>query len=137
MDASAPQKEISMNVVLWIVAGLAAAGFLMTGGIKFAQGKKVEEKGMAWAKHYSDRGIRGIGVAEVAGALGLILPAVTGIATWLVPTAAIGLVVVMVGAVRRHTIDGEGLKGSMPAIVLGVLALTVAVGRIWIAPFGN
>jgi len=126
-----------MNVVLWTVASLAAAAFLMTGGIKLAQGKKVEEKGMAWAKHYSDRGVRGIGVAELAGALGLILPAVTGIATWLVPSAAIGLAVVMVGAVRRHLMDGEGLKGSMPALVLGVLALIVAVGRIWIAPLGN
>jgi hypothetical protein len=137
VDASAPQKEIAMDVVLWIVAGLAAAAFFMAGATKLALGKKVEEKGMAWAKHYSDGGVRGIGVAEVAGALGLILPAVTGIATWLVPSAALGLVVVMVGAVRRHTIDGEGLKGSMPAIVLGVLALVVAIGRIWIAPFGG
>lgn len=126
-----------MNVVLWIVAGVAAAAFLMTGGIKLAQGKKVEEKGMAWAKHYSGQGVRGIGAAEVAGALGLILPAVTGIATWLVPTAALGLVVVMAGALRRHVMDGEGLKGSMPAIVLGALALFVAIGRIWIAPFGG
>lgn len=126
-----------MNVFLWIVAGLAAAAFLMTGAMKLSQGKKVEEKGMAWAKHYSDRGIRGIGTAEVAGALGIILPGVTGIATWLVPTAAIGLVVVMAGAVRRHVMDGEGLKGLMPALVSGVLALIVAVGRIWIAPFGG
>jgi hypothetical protein len=130
-------KENTMDIALWIVAGLAAVAFLMTGGMKLSQGKKVEEKGMAWAKHYSDRGIRGIGTAEVAGAVGLILPGVTGIATWLVPTAAIGLVVVMVGAVRRHVMDGEGLKGSMPAIVLGVLALIVAIGRICIAPFGG
>ncbi len=124
-----------MNIALWIVAGLAAAAFLMAGAMKLMQGKKVEEKGMAWAKHYSDAGIRGIGAAEVAGALGLILPAVTGIGTWLVPVAAIGLVIVMAGAVRRHLIIGEGLKGSMPALVLGVLALVVAVGRIWVAPF--
>lgn len=126
-----------MNIALWIVAGLAAAAFLMAGARKLTQGKKVEEKGMAWAKHYSDRDIRGIGAADVAGALGLILPAVTGIATWLVPSAAIGLVVLMAGAVRRHIMDGDGLKGSMPAIVLGVLALFVAVGRIRLAPFGG
>ena len=137
LDASAAQKKISMNVVLWILASLASAAFLMTGATKLTLGKKVEEKGMAWAKRYSDAGVRGIGAAEVAGALGLILPAVTGIATWLVPSAAIGLVVVMVGAARRHVMDGEGLKGSMPSIVLGVLALIVAIGRIWIAPFGS
>jgi len=124
-----------MNIALWIVAGLAAAAFLMTGAMKMMKGKKVEDEGMAWAKHYSDLSIRGIGAAEVAGALGLILPAVTGIATWLVPTAAIGLVIVMVGGARRHLVDGDGLKGSLPAIVLGLLALVVAVGRVWIAPF--
>ncbi|MBC7298968.1 MAG: DoxX family protein [Demequina sp.] len=89
---------------------------------------------MAWATHYSDSAIRGIGAAEVAGALGLILPAVTGIATWLVPTAAVGLVIVMAGAVRRHVIIGEGVKGAMPALTLGILALIVATGRIWLAP---
>lgn len=126
-----------MNVVLWIVAGLAAAAFLMTGALKLSLGKKVEEKGMAWARHYSDAGIRGIGAAEVAGALGLILPAVTGVAAWVVPTAAIGLVIVMTGAVMRHIKDGEGIKGSLPAAVLGILALFVAIGRIWIAPLGG
>ncbi|HZJ40426.1 MAG TPA: DoxX family protein [Demequina sp.] len=103
--------------------------------MKLMQGKKVEEKGMAWAKHYSDAAIRRIGAAEVAGALGLILPAVTGVATWLVPVAAIGLVVLVAGAVRRHLVIGEGLKGSMQPLVLGVLALIVAVGRIGVAPF--
>ncbi len=90
---------------------------------------------MAWAKHYSDAAIRCIGGAEVAGALGLILPAVTGVAVWLVPTAAIGLVVLMAGAVRRHFMIGEGLKGSMPALTLGILALIVAIGRLWVAAF--
>ncbi len=123
-----------MSIALWIVAGMAAAAFLVAGMMKIMQGKKVEEK-MPWAKHYSDSAIRGIGAAEVAGALGLILPAVTGIAVWLVPTAAIGLVLLMAGAVRRHLIIGEGLKGSVPALTLGVLALIVAVGRIAIAPF--
>jgi len=124
-----------MNVGLWIVAGLAAAAFLMTGAMKLSQGEKLAEKGMAWVMHFSDASVRGIGAAEVAGALGLILPAVTGIAPWLVPTAALGLVVVMVGGVRRHIKDGDGLKGAMPAIVLGVLVFFVAIGRIWVAPF--
>ncbi len=123
-----------MDIALWIVAGIAAAAFLMAGAMKLMQGKKVEEK-MAWAKHYSDAGIRGIGAAEVAGALGLILPAVTGIAVWLVPTAAIGLVIVMIGAVMRHVKDGEGRQAFVGPSVLGVLALVVAIGRIWIAPF--
>ncbi len=123
-----------MNIALWIIAGLAAAAFLMAGAMKLMQGKKVEEK-MEWARHYSDKGIRGIGAAEVAGALGIILPAVTGIAVWLVPTAAIGLVILMAGAVRRHMADGEPAPAYMAPTVLGILALVVAVGRIWVAPF--
>ncbi len=91
-----------MNIALWIVAGFAAAAFVMAGAMKLVQGKKVEENGMAWAMHYSDSAIRGIGAAEVAGALGLILPAVTGIAMWLVPAAAIGLV------------DRDGWRGAPP-----------------------
>lgn len=126
-----------MSIALWVVAGVLAAAFLMAGLMKLTQGKAVEEKGMAWAAHYSDAGVRGIGLAEVAGALGLILPAVTGIATSLVPAAAIGLVIVMVGAVVRHLRDGDGIQGSLPAIVLGALSLFVAVGRIWVEPFGG
>lgn len=126
-----------MNIVLWIVAGLVAAAFLGAGSLKLAQGKKVEEKGMAWARHFSDAGVRGIGLAEVLGALGLILPAVTGIATWLVPAAAIGLVVTMIGAVVVHLKDKEGPQAFVAPAVLGLLAAFVAVGRIWIEPFGG
>ena len=125
-----------MNVVLWIAAGLAAAAFLMSGVMKLGRPTMVIEKA-DWAKGYSLAGIRGIGAAELAGALGLILPAVTGIATWLVPAAALGLVVVMIGAVMRHVKIGEAPQASIPAAVLGILALFVAIGRIWIAPFGT
>ncbi|WP_291378423.1 DoxX family protein [Demequina sp.] len=124
-----------MNIALWIVASLTAAAFLMAGMMKISQGRRVEEKGMAWARHYSDSAIRAIGTAEVAGGLGLILPAVTGIATWLVPAAALGLVLVMIGAVSRHVRDGDGPRVFAPAMMLGILAVAVAVGRIWVAPF--
>lgn len=124
-----------MNIALWIVAGLTALAFLGAGANKIARGKKVEEMGMAWAKHYSDPMIRGIGAVEILGALGLVLPAATGIAVWLTPAAAIGLVLVMIGAVVQHLKDGDGIKGSAPAIVLGLLAAFVAVGRLVIAPF--
>ncbi len=126
-----------MNIVLWIVAGLVAAAFLGAGSLKLSQGKKVEDKGMAWAKHFSDAGVRGIGLAEVLGALGLILPAVTGIAVWLVPAAAAGLVVTMIGAAVVHLKDKDGPQALVGPAVLGLLAAFVAVGRIWIEPFGG
>jgi flagellar biosynthesis component FlhA len=66
---------------------------------------------------------------EVLGALGLILPAVTGIAPVLVPLAATGLAIVMVFAAAVHVRRGDGLAAAVPAIVLGLLAAFVAWGR--------
>lgn len=126
-----------MDIVLWIVAGVLALAFLFAGSFKIAQGKKIEEKGMRWASLFSDRAIRGIGAVEVLGALGLILPAVTGIATWLVPVAAAGLVLVMVGAGVAHARVKDPVGAFVPVIVLGVLAAFVAVGRAFIEPFGG
>nr|WP_269078416.1 DoxX family protein [Demequina oxidasica] len=92
---------------------------------------------MAWMKHFSDAQVRGIGAAEILGGLGLILPAVTGIAVILVPIAATGLLLTMIGAVVIHAKDGDPLKAFAPSIVLGAVALLVAVGRFWIVPFGG
>lgn len=122
-----------MDIALWIVAGLLAALFAFAGVNKLLQGKRVVDKGMGWAEEFSDTGVRLIGLAEVLGALGLILPAVTGIVTWLVPAAAIGLAVAMFGATIVHVRRKEPF---IVTIVLTVVALFVAVGRIWIAPFG-
>ncbi|WP_201774086.1 DoxX family protein [Demequina oxidasica] len=88
-------------------------------------------------KHFSDAQVRGIGAAEILGGLGLILPAVTGIAVILVPIAATGLLLTMIGAVVIHAKDGDPLKAFAPSIVLGAVALLVAVGRFWIVPFGG
>ena len=126
-----------MNITLWVVAGLLAAGFLFSGAFKVAQGKKVEEKGMRWASLYSDKGVRAIGAAEVLGALGLILPAVTGIATWLVPVSAAGLALTMVGAAIAHAKVKDPAGAFIPVAVLGALAVFVAVGRAFIEPFSG
>jgi uncharacterized membrane protein len=125
-----------MNIALWIIAGLLAAQFLGVGILKIAKGSTISAGNprMAWADDYSDRALRGIGTAEVLGALGLILPGVTQIATWLVPAAALGLVLLMIGAIRRHTIRHEPVV--MNAMLI-VALLVAAVGRIWLAPFGG
>jgi hypothetical protein len=125
-----------MNIVLWIVAGLAAAAFLFAGSFKLAQGKKVEDKGMRWASLFSDASIRAIGAAEVLGALGLILPAVTGIAPWLTLAAAAGLVILSVGAIIAHNKVKDPSQASLPIGVLGLLAALVFVGRLVLEPFG-
>jgi uncharacterized membrane protein YphA (DoxX/SURF4 family) len=118
-----------VNVALWIIAGLLAVAFLAAGAMKLAQPRaKLAASGMAYAEDFSDGGMKGIGALEVLGAIGLILPAALGIAEILTPLAALGLALVMVGAVVVHLRRGESKAIGAP-IVLGLLALVVAVLR--------
>ena len=79
-------------------------------------------------KDSSDAGVKAVGLVEILGALGVILPWLTGIAPILTPIAAIGLVVVQIGALRVHLVRNE--RQPLPAnVVLLLLAAFVAVGR--------
>jgi hypothetical protein len=119
--------ESNVNVVLWIVAGVLAAAFLGAGLMKLAQPKqKLVESGMGWAGGFSDGAVKAIGALEVPGALGLILPAVFDTATMLVPLAAVGLALVMAGAIVVHARRKEA---PMVATNVVLLALTVVV--VW------
>lgn len=124
-----------MDIVLWIVAGLLAAAFLAAGGMKLAKGKAVgADPRMAWSGDFSDQSIRLIGLLEVLGAIGLILPPLLDVVPVLAPLAACGLVLVMVGAAFTHVRRNE-MQALAPVVVLGLLALFVAVGRFAIEPF--
>ncbi|MCX4583977.1 DoxX family protein [Streptomyces sp. NBC_01481] len=118
-----------MNITLWTVAGLLAALFLASGAGKLLQPKaKVVASSGAWAESFPPGALKGIGLAEVLGAIGLILPAVLDIAPALVPLAATGLAVVMVGAAVTHGRRGETKNVAVNAVLLA-LALVVAWGR--------
>jgi uncharacterized membrane protein YphA (DoxX/SURF4 family) len=118
-----------VNVALWIIAGLLAAAFLGAGLMKLAQSKsKLAESGMGWTDDFSDGAVKAIGALEVLGALGLILPAVFDVATVLVPLAAVGLAVLMLGAVVVHARRKE-MSNVVVNVVLLALAVFVAWGR--------
>jgi uncharacterized membrane protein len=119
-----------MNIALWIIAGLLAAAYLIAGLTKLTKSKADLEKNanMGWTQDFSQSAIRGIGAAEVLGAIGLILPQATGIAPILTPIAAVGLVLLQVGAIVVHVRRQEA-KVLPVNIVLLLLALFVAVGR--------
>ncbi len=122
-----------MNIVLWIAAGLLALAFLAAGFGKLSMPKeKLYEQGMKYVEDFSAGQIKGIGAVEVLGAIGVIAPAFVASVSWLVPTAATGLALTMVGAVITHVRRKEGFA---PALVLGVLAAFVAIGRFWLSPF--
>ena len=119
-----------MNRALWIVARLLAAVYLFSGAVKlFVPKEKLAAfPGGGWVEDFSAGTVKSIGVLEVLGALGLILPTALGIAVVLVPLAAAGLALLMVGAVitrlRRHE-----TKAMVADLVYLALAAFVAWGR--------
>lgn len=119
-----------MNIALWVVAGLLALVFLGAGLAKVSQPKEKLEQNpnLAWTQDFSAGMIKTIGALEVAGALGLVLPQATGIAPVLTPLAAVGLVLVMIGAAITHARRKES-QAIVFNLILGALAAFVAVGR--------
>jgi uncharacterized membrane protein YphA (DoxX/SURF4 family) len=118
-----------MNTFLWIVAIVLAVAMLGSGLMKLVQPKeKLAASGMKWTDDYSANTIRLIAAAEVLGAIGLVLPAALDIAPILVPIAALGLAIIMAGAVVVHARRKE-YPAMVPSAVLLVLAVIVAWGR--------
>lgn len=115
-----------MNIALWIVQALLAVAFLGAGAMKLTQPKEKLVTSLAWAESFSPTAIKLIGAAEILGALGLVLPALTGIAPVLTPLAAVGLAVVMVGAIVTH-----GRRGETPMIAVNAVLLALAVFVAW------
>ena len=119
-----------MNIALWVVSGLLAALYLTAGVTKLAKPKDalLTEPRMAWAGDFAPGQVKAIGAAEVLGALGLVLPWLTGIAPVLTPVAAAGLAVLQIGAAYVHGRRHE--TGTIPVnVVLAALAAFVAVTR--------
>ncbi|MEV5481446.1 MULTISPECIES: DoxX family protein [Streptomyces] len=118
-----------MNNLLWVLASVLAVAFLGAGMMKLAQPKqKLAASGMGWTEGVSAGTVKLIGALEVLAAIGLSLPAVLGIAPALVPLAALGLALVMVGAVVVHARRGE-VQMIAVNVVLLALAAVVAWGR--------
>lgn len=116
-----------MNIVLWVVAGLLAAVFLGAGLMKVSQPKpKLAKAGMGWVDDVSVGTLRFIGTVEILAAIGLILPAALHIAPVLVPLAAVGIVLVMIGAVATHA-----RRGEFPLVAGNVLLLVLAALVVW------
>ena len=120
-----------MNVVTWVAQGLLAFAFLAAGGMKLVSPREklmAAGKPMAWTEDFSASSIKTIGVLEILGAVGVVLPALLRTAPVLTPLAAIGLAVVMAGAVVVHIRRREPAALGGP-VVLGLIAIFVAVMR--------
>jgi uncharacterized membrane protein YphA (DoxX/SURF4 family) len=122
-----------VGIALWVAQVLLAVAFLGAGAMKLSQPKEKLVKNMAWVEDFSQPMVRLIGAAEVLGAIGVVLPALTGILPWLSPLAALGLVLLMLGAALTHLRRTEYGNIAMNAVLL-VLAAFVVYGRFFVLP---
>lgn len=126
-----------MNIVLWIIQVLLALLFLFAGGTKLILPIDVlTGMGSPNQVHLPGLLIRFIGVCEVLGALGLILPGLLRIRTRLTPLAAAGLLIIMIGATVL-TIVGDGIAAALVPLAVMLLLAFVAYGRWRLAPLST
>ncbi len=120
-----------MHLALWIIAGLLAAAYLVSGGGKLVLPKeKIAATGQSatWVEDFSARSVKAIGALEVLGAAGLVLPGALDIAPILVPLAALGLAMIMVGAVVTR-VRRQEVKLMIADLTYLALAVFVAWAR--------
>ncbi|OBZ09038.1 hypothetical protein A8L34_23110 [Bacillus sp. FJAT-27264] len=116
-----------MNIALWIAQGLLAVMFLLPGLMKLFTKPKPEQ-------NLSVGLVKFIGIAEVLGAIGLILPGALNIAPYLTGVAAIGTGIIMLLAITYHLRRKE-TSGAVTCLVLLLISLFVVIGRFGIQPF--
>jgi hypothetical protein len=120
-----------MNIVIWIFQGLLAAMFGMAGSMKSFQSQAKLAKKIPMAKEGKMVLVRFIGISELLGAIGVVVPQLTGIVPILTPLAAAGLAVIMLLATGLHLSKGEAKETAFTAVLL-VMSVAVAYYR-WVA----
>lgn len=130
---TAPSSSKGLNIALWVVQAMLAFAFGMAGFMKSTTPLDQLAVKMAWVGYTPGAVVRFIGVCELLGAIGLIVPAATRIKPQLTPLAAVGLVTIMVLAAGVHTTHGEAAVTPVN-FVIGALAAFVAWGRFKKAP---
>jgi hypothetical protein len=120
--------HLTLNLALWIVAGLLAAIFLLSSAKLFVPKEKLAGMGAAtrWVEDFSPGTLKAIGALELLAATALILPAAFDIAPVLVPLAATGVVLLFVGAVIMRL-----RRGEKATIVIDLVYLAMAAFVAW------
>ncbi|NED13942.1 DoxX family protein [Streptomyces sp. SID9124] len=116
-----------MNVVYWIVAGLLALFYLYAGTLKVIRSPDRLRPMMAWVDRIPLPALRALGTIEILGAIGLVLPPLTGIMPSLAMAAAIGFVLLQIGAIAVHVSGGD----RRIALNIGLLTAAAAAAIIW------
>lgn len=122
-----------MNTVIWIFQGLLTAIFFFSGLMKVSKSKVALSEHIGWVDSFGESQIKTIGILEITGAVGLILPMVLNILPVLSVAAATGLSLTMIGAMLVHTKRKE-FKEIGLNIVLLISCLIVIIGRVYLVP---
>jgi uncharacterized membrane protein YphA (DoxX/SURF4 family) len=117
-----------MNATLWILQGILAVMYALAGSMKSMQPIDKLVKTVTWADRFPIKTVRFIGIMELLGAIGLILPGALNIVPVLTPMAASGLALVMMLATFHH-INHKEYKTIIFTLSLMILAALVAYGR--------
>ena len=117
-----------MQTALWIAQGVLALLFLMSGSMKLVTPKPALTEKLPVLASFAPATIKLIGLLEVLGAVGVVVPALIGVLPWLTVWAAVGLALTMIGAAVAHGRRGEWPQIGVNAVLFG-LAVFVALGR--------
>ena len=118
-----------LNIVLWIAQVALAAMFAYAGYLKVAKPIPEIVKMFPWPGEVPLWLVRVIGIVDIAGALGVVLPQLTGVMPWLTPLAALGLVVLQAAAIVFHAMRGETRQTIVLNLVLVIASAFVLWGR--------
>ena len=118
-----------MNAVLWLLQIVLALAFLALGLLMLTRSRERLLRVAGWVEDFPQPVVTAIGVLELLGAVGVVLPGVLGVAGAVVPVAALGLAVLLVGAIVTHLLRGEQDEVAAPVLLL-VAAAVVAAGRL-------
>ncbi|HAW80187.1 MAG: DoxX family protein [Balneola sp.] len=123
----------TLNIALWVAQVLLAAMFLMAGIMKATQPIEELSQSMTWVNDFSAGMVRFIGISELLGGIGLLLPALLRIKPIFTPLAALGLFIIMVLAFIYHISNAE-YQALGINLILGAIAVFIAWGRYKKAP---
>ncbi len=119
----------TVNTLLWLLQLVLALAFAAFGLLMLTRPRETLLRTVPWVEDYPQTAVKAIGAFEVLGAIGIVVPAALGVATGIVPVAAIGLALVALGATVTHLLRSEQRAAIPPAALLAA-AVLVAVGRL-------
>jgi hypothetical protein len=123
-----------MNIALWIVAGVFGFGYIAGGIVKLTMPYEKYAAKLGWPEDFTPGNVRFMGVVEVLGGIGLVLPGLVGVAPVLVPIAASCMALYMAGAITERLRRGEYKELAGDLLFLAAM-LFVAWGRFGLEPF--